>query len=53
MKKAVSAILIAAMVFAFAAFGSQSAWADSGEERLEKAVRYALGVEPYPPRYPE
>ena len=27
--------------------------ADSGEERLEKAVRYALGVEPYPPRYPE
>ena len=27
--------------------------ADCGEERMEKAVRYALGVEPYPEVYPE
>ncbi|MBO5555561.1 MAG: hypothetical protein J5927_00095 [Oscillospiraceae bacterium] len=27
--------------------------ADCGEERLERAVRYALGVEPYPEIYPE
>ena len=27
--------------------------ADCGEERMEKAVRYALGVEPYPVVYPE
>lgn len=27
--------------------------AESSEERLEQAVRYALGVEPYPERYPE
>ncbi len=26
---------------------------ESGSERLEKAVRYALGVEPYPEKYPE
>lgn len=26
---------------------------DCPEERLEKAVRYALGVEPYPEIYPE
>ncbi len=27
--------------------------ADCSEERLEKAVRYAFGLEPYPERYPE
>ena len=27
--------------------------ADCGEERMEKAVRYALGVEAYPAVYPE
>ena len=27
--------------------------ADSSDEQLEKSVRYALGVEPYPERYPE
>ena len=27
--------------------------ADCGEDRMEKAVRYALGVEPYPEVYPE
>ena len=26
---------------------------DSSTERLEQAVRYALGLEPYPERYPE
>lgn len=26
--------------------------ADAGETRMEKAVRYALGIEPYPEKYP-
>lgn len=42
MKKAVSAILMAAMVFAFAAFGSQSAWADDGE--LNVAALYDIST---------
>ena len=26
---------------------------DTPEERLDKAVRYAFGIEPYPEKYPE
>ena len=26
--------------------------ADAGQQRIEKAVRYALGIEPYPEMYP-
>lgn len=26
---------------------------DTTEERLDKAVRYAFGIEPYPEKYPE